>query len=157
MLRRSVLPIILLFTAGCDDGLLDPAEQRALAAAEASWQRAALQSYRFEYRMSCFCDPATMQWMRISVQQGAVTEVVYADSTDVVPPLLEGWPTVDELFARIHRLQNDGSAKVDDVTVEFDASLGYPTRISVAMDEDVLDGGVIHMARNLVPATGGIR
>jgi hypothetical protein len=37
------------------------------------------------------------------------------------------------------------------VTVEFDATIGYPTRISVIMDEGVLDGGVIHVTRNLVP------
>ena len=151
MRRYLSLGITLVLAGGCGGDPFSQSEERALAAAEEKWQAAALGSYTFEYRLTCFCEVAYVQWMRIAVEAGGVAEVVYVDSTDVALET-EGWPTVDELFERIDHLREDGSSNVSGVDLEFDATLGYPTLINVVMDRGIADGGATHEARNLSPA-----
>ena len=151
MSRFVLLSVAVVTATGCNSDLWDPAEERALASAEAKWQAAGLHSYTFEYRASCFCDPAVLEWMRIGVVDGVVAEVVYAVSTDVSPPVLDAWPAVEELFARIHRLRDGESSHTREVDIDFDPTLGYPTLIRVAMDRDIVDGGATYYTRRLTP------
>lgn len=148
MLRYLRLGIPFVVATACASDPFSPAEERALAAAEARWEAAGPESYTFEYMVSCFCDPRG--WMRIAVEDGVVTAVVYADSAHVaVEP--DGWPTVEDLFTRIRELAEGGSDHGRDVRVEFDETLGYPTAIDVTYDSSVQDGGVFYSTRNLTP------
>jgi hypothetical protein len=135
--------------AACDGSLLSPAEERALTEARAAWNSAGYQSYVFEYRRVCFCEGA--EWMRITVSDGAVSEVVYADSADVEHPAPEQWPTVDELLSRLETLRSEGSDIVAELDVTFDPVLGYPAYYSIEMTRNVADGDATHWIRSLAP------
>lgn len=139
---RLAIPLIL---AACSSDPFSPAEERALAAAEERWQAAGPASYTFEYLMGCFCE--SHGWMRISVQDGAVATAVFADSAHVAVEF-DGWPTVEDLFARIRELAEGSSSHGRDVEVEFDDVLGYPTSIHVTYDDSVQDAGVFYTVRN---------
>jgi hypothetical protein len=135
--------------AACDGSLLSPSEERALVEARANWEAAGFRSYVFEYRRVCFCEGA--EWMRITVTDDAVTEVVYADSADVEHPAPEQWPTVDELLSRLETLQAEGSDVVAELDVTFDPGFGYPAYYSIETTRNVADGGATHWIRSLAP------
>ena len=143
---RSLTACTLALGTACSDGLLTPGEAGALAAAEEKWEARAPDAYTFEYASSSAW--GFRGWARISVREGLVTGVVYPDSADATPDV-GGWPTVDSLFARIHALQRTPSRNLEDVDVEFDETLGYPTLISLGYDRDLQDAGIIYLARNL--------
>jgi hypothetical protein len=135
--------------AACDGSLLSPAEERALVEAQAAWDAAGYRSYVFEYRRVCFCESA--EWMRITVTDDVVSDVVYADSADVAHPAPEQWPTVDELLARLQTLRSEGGDLVAELDVTFDPLLGYPTFYSIEMTRNVADGDSTHWIRSLAP------
>ena len=148
MLRHLRLGIPILLATACTGDPFSPAEERALVAAEERWQAAGPASYTFEYLVSCFCEPHG--WLRIAVEDGAVATVVYADSAHVALDA-DGWPAVEDLFARVRELADGGSANGRDVDAEFEQTLGYPTSIDVTYDRSVQDGGVSYSVRNFTP------
>jgi hypothetical protein len=101
------------------------------------WQTHAIDSYRFDIERICFCIPGSYE---VVVKGGQVTSVTAAKGGSVPPGSeeLKGFPlTVPDLFDEIERW-----ASADSIEVEYDAELGFPTRISVdpmhnAIDEEV--------------------
>jgi len=129
---------------------LSTGELRALSDAEARWARRGFQDYTFETMRSCFCDPLVTQWARVEVRGGVATRVVSLETGAEVSPQQRGYfPTVDGLFNRIRRATTDES--LDDIEVEFDPVLGFPTRIVFQTRPNILDGGSETNARSVAP------
>lgn len=59
-------------------------------------------------------------------------------------------PEVFELIEGASR-QSDYTA----IEAQYDATLGYPTRLELRCKEDVLDCGALYELQNLTPGTGG--
>lgn len=126
---------------------MSPVESLELQQAEARWASRPFQSYSFEMRVSCFCAPALNEWSRIEVVNGAVTRVVAIANGIEVTPVDRGYfPTVERLFADIRRASREDW--VEDVDVQFDAALGYPTMIRFEPKRGILDAGSSYELRN---------
>jgi len=64
-------------------------------------------------------------------------------------PSLLGWVTVDETFDQIENLAR--STHLQELEVEYDPVLGYPTRVSNTCAPEVQDCGGTLTLRNLTP------
>lgn len=147
----AVLTLLLVATA-CNTPL-SPNELRQLVEAEARWASRGFADYAIEARESCFCPPALNQWSRVEVVDGLVDRVtVVATGTDVAEEDRTRFPTVEYLFDVIRR-SNDRD--YDELIVEFDPELGFPTRVELHDKPDVTDGGVAYFMRN-ASALGGL-
>ena len=83
MRRLAAFAVVLLL--GCDKS---PLEQSAdeLREARALWQEQGITSYQFELRYGCFCPPEVVRPVTITVINGVMTSMVYADSGTAAPP-----------------------------------------------------------------------
>ena len=145
----SALVVLAASLTACESPL-SPAELRALADAEARWAARGFQDYTFEIRRSCFCEPLITQWARVEVVGGQMTRVVLLDTGAEVPPAQRGrFVTVEQVFTSI-RAANQNEL-LDDVIVEYDQQLGFPTRVRFIAKPDILDGGSASYLRNAGP------
>ena len=144
-----VLSALALCVAACESPL-SPGELLALGDAEARWARRSFEDYAFEIRRSCFCDPFITTWARVEVVGGAVSRVVFVESgAEATAQELGRFPTVEGIFARIRAAMDDES--LEDISVEFDPALGFPTRVVFQTKPDILDGGISTYVRNVGP------
>lgn len=140
--------IVVLFLAGCGGGSSSSVElsdeQVALNQNLAQWEEARIESYEYQYRRSCFCPPLEA---RVRVQGGEVAEAFYtADGTYLSDSESEGLYTVSELFTVVQNAINEGAHSLE---VDYHATLGYPTRIAIDWDEQVVDDEISHYAQSL--------
>lgn len=144
----AIMLIATLTALGCalvdGDGRL-PAIDRA----EARWDAAALTSYRFEFRASCFCAPEYVEWATVDVRDDTVHAVVLRATGEPPEELpASAWLTVDELFDLMRATLERAPDRFE---AQYDATLGYPTRVDVVEDFDVADGGAIYQLTALTP------
>lgn len=105
----------------------------ASVAARLRWQALAPSAYRLIVSQRCRCDAGTP--FKSDVRDGLVVSRrggVRSDERPVQPPLR----TVEQLFAQALRAIDGGA---DDVTVDFDPALGYPSRIRIDPRRNVAD------------------
>jgi hypothetical protein len=120
-----------------------------VAEAQARWAARAFPDYAFEIRRSCFRAPVT-QWARVEVAAGHVDRVVLLESNaEVLVAELSLFPTVEDVFSSILRASDAGW--VEDVRVEFDRNLGFPTHVALVAKPEILDGGSSSFLRNAGP------
>lgn len=135
---RTFLVVLLGFPAyvsGCSNAV-GPAEHE-LEEARSRWETAALDDYRFDYALRCFCTPPSLVPVRIDVRDDRVVAVEPLDP-DRGPILAEEeYPTVDELFVRVEEALERDPHEV--VRLQFDAALGYPADIFFDFREQVAD------------------
>ena len=137
-----------LAAAGCG-GPLSPSQFFELERARARWESAAMTSYTVESRILCFCPAHLAVWTRLSIRDN---QVIDAQPLEPLPPgsfpTPAGWPTVTDLFDRIE--QSIRAEYVESVTVRYDPVLGYPQRIAVRCQSNVVDCGVTYEMRSVV-------
>jgi hypothetical protein len=106
-----------------------------LAAARSVWIAAAPATYEFTYSRLCFClveFPA-----RVQVDAGVVTRVVDLQSSETLSAERNaGFPTVEELFIELDDLIRLEPFRLE---VQYDPELGYPSFVSVDIEERVVD------------------
>lgn len=129
-MRRTLLVALLALAAGAppalaqdartDASIADGSAQRALDRARAEWKAAAVRSYRFEVRTSCFCPPAEPE--RFVVRGGR------ASSTS---PLA----TIPRLHRVVQRAIDD---RVERLFVRF-GKLGIPRSIGIDRSTSIAD------------------
>lgn len=128
---------------------LSPGETHALDEAEARWAARPFQSYVVDIRVSCFCPPVVNRWSRVEVVDGSVTRVVTLESgIEVSPEERRYFRTVEQLFDHIREVAQ--ADHIEDIVVEFDRELGYPTFIRFDPKDGILDAGSEHHLRNAV-------
>jgi hypothetical protein len=144
--RPLAFAVVAGFLSACTSPL-SPGESRALEDAEARWAARPFQSYAFEMRVGCFCAPALNDINRIEVVAGTVTRVVSLTSGTEVPAVERVYfPTIERLFDDIRRASREDW--VDDIEVQFDGVLGYPTSIRFQPKRGILDAGSTYELRN---------
>jgi hypothetical protein len=99
-------------------------------------------------RHDCFCTPEQIGPVQIRVQQGTITSVALLETGEAADPA--AWFTIEELFDRIPVLAKEDG--VDDVTAEYDATLGFPTSVVVRFKEGILDAGSSYTVSALAPS-----
>ena len=153
MLRDPRVPFIGLLSCvltACTSPL-SPGELLALRQAEARWAARPFQAYTYETVTSCGeCSDIVRQAVRVAVSSGQVVGVVLvANDSALAPQDRTSFTSVDGLFARIRRYQDEDWVR--DVVVEFDPQLGYPTSIGTFPKAGIMDAGATQFVRNLVP------
>lgn len=139
---------LVLLVEGCSDPT-SPEEAR-LTAAQRRWEaaRPASNSYTMQQRVVCFCITGATPF-QVTVTSGTVTRAVNlttGESTSVAPQTQ--FRTIDQLFARAR----EGLARQGVVTsIVFDATLGYPTTLSLDPVREVADDEVTYVTSNVVP------
>jgi hypothetical protein len=138
MSSHSLIAVIAtLAVTACSSSPFTPDEARELGSARARWQQRPFADYSFETTHGCFCPPELIGPVRIVVRQGAIESVTRLDTGDTAPPT--DWYTIEDLFERIPDFgDQDG---VDDVVVQYDEALGFPTSIEVRFDQGIQDAG----------------
>jgi hypothetical protein len=131
---RLILPLILL--SGCSlfgDGVDDELEE-----ARRRWVRAEVAHYRFTLTLGCFCLESGPYL--IEVQSGEIVAFEPLGEHEIPGDSLDrARLTIDDLFGFISEAFADDA---DEITVEYDPALGYPTSISIdyvreAVDEEI--------------------
>ena len=124
-----------------------PEVAAALAANQAKWNEAALTSYTFNQQRLCFCLVEFVQQVTVEVADDQIQSINYVESGEAVTDAFDFYLTVPGLFALI-----DDALKrnADNIDVEFDEVLGYPSRINIDYDFRIADEEVTYTSENLV-------
>ena len=148
-------PLLLLLSLGCSGSdPISPQELSSLTRAETLWRARPFGDYSYEMIQSCFCPPVSGRWTRVTVRQGIVADAQALDPDPMFPvDQLVYWMPIDSLFGRLKRAANDATVRevYRDIIVEFDAALGYPTRVEWISKPTVQDAGVVYALRNVRP------
>ena len=115
-------------TAACSDSTSPHWVQLAeLEQQQSAWQSQNLHDYSFEYHHQF---GGAIEAARVLVAADTVEGAmdIDADTAISIDQQYE-WPTIDDLFARA---KSALASENVEVTVEYDPSLGYPTRIDVS-------------------------
>ena len=115
---NSVRPVVYAAAIALLASCSDSTAPRNVVDARSLWRSQNISSYSYVAERVCFClggsEPVTIQ-----VVQGKVSSVIVVATGAQIPT--GGWPTIDELFDEI--IANPPT------TVQFNAALGYPTRV----------------------------
>lgn len=134
--------LVLSTLAGCAD---EPPTSVAQGP-RATWADAGIDTYTITIERMCFCPDVGPY--EVSVEDGEAVSVT-KDGEDV--PLddesLATWPlTVEDLFAEV----DDAERTADDVTVSYDATLGFPRKIFIDHIENAIDDEMSYVVRDLL-------
>ena len=134
---RAVAAAALVTLGACGDDLTGPARGADLERARQRWSVVRPAEYAYTLRRSCFCGPEVTRPVQITVRNGTVVELRYADTGVLVDqrwaPL---FPSIDGLFAII----DDAIARrAERLDLEFDATLGYPVEIDIDYSTRIAD------------------
>ena len=105
----------------------------------AKWEDADLSSYEYRYQKVCECHREQPSDTIVTVEQGSIVAVRY-DRDDYlqevpVPPEKYDWfRTVDDLFALVAGALEREAV----VRASYEGELGYPTRIYIDYDQDLV-------------------
>ena len=138
-LRQALLlalPALTLVLAGaCRDPYRTVRDE--LRENRAKWQSQGARDYSYRLQIGCFCPQEITQPVIVEVRDGVATSIVYAEGgASATSEIFQSYDTIDELFATVQGAIND---KVDEVTVTYDAGLGYPIRIYIDPRKTAID------------------
>ncbi len=143
-------------------GLADRADSRLLNRAEVEldshlslWQQARSGDYSYEYNVLCECSDNFGQPVKVTVTNGEIKSVVYAESGEMGkagdPPVISGSPryhTIDRLFDVIQEAIDN---EADQITVSYDSEFGYPTNIDIDRNINAIDDEYVLTATRFLP------
>src|ERR687895_854125 len=139
------MALVLTLGVGACSSPFGPGEARILATARAQWEQRPFADYTFAARHGCFCPPEHVGPVRITVRQGAIVSVTLLETGELVDPA--HWFTIEQLYGRIPSwAEHDG---VEDVSVDYDPTLGFPSRVQVRYDEGIADAGDTYTISNV--------
>ena len=120
-----------------------------------SWGHTGASDYKYEYRVLCECSDNLGQTVKVTVSDGNVVSVVYAESGEYGklgdPPMAAGSPryhTIDGLFDLI---QTAIMRTPDQLIVRYDGEFGYPTNIEIDYWIDAIDDEYTLVANAYAP------
>lgn len=97
---------------------------------QSKWAAQQIKNYQFVFRRICFCLQDYVRPVIITVRDGKIQAVRYADRDQLlVPPdQFNRYLTIDELFATI---QQAIERQAHRITATYDPRRGFPTSISI--------------------------
>ncbi|MBN3923799.1 DUF6174 domain-containing protein [Nostoc sp. NMS4] len=101
------------------------------------WERANISNYRITVSNSCFCIPDARGPVIIEVRNGQPTSITsVATGKPVNPEFFQKYNTIPKLF---NVIQDAIKRKAYNLNVEYNAKLGYPTKINIDYDSKIAD------------------
>jgi hypothetical protein len=107
-------------------------EQSELDDAREKWDADAPSHYRYVQDEWAFAD--SVGPVRIEVQDGEIVEALIVETDEPAPDSRA--LTIEDLFAMV---QDELDGDPDDITVEYDAELGFPASVDVDPIENAMD------------------
>ena len=144
MLYRQCIAYLAVACCLVTDSLAQGLNQNELDMWRSNWDGQQLSDYGYRFQRSCFCLPELAREVVVRVEGGAVISV-----TDTQTHLgfdVSNFPTVNDLF---DDLQSAVDFPAASISAEFDATLGYPTRVFIDLDELIADEEEIFSATDL--------
>ncbi len=113
------------------------------------WRAQGIDSYTYDYQLSCFCGGPAIQPVTIEVRDGEVVEVTSRETGEPVDPeFLEEFPTVEDLFEEIREALRREPFRFE---ATYHPGLGHPQEMFVDFEEHVNDEERGFTASNLAP------
>lgn len=140
--RRALAAALtgVLALAGISACTLSDPEPRAAAPeleeARELWRSQGLDSYAYDYGLTCFCGGPGVPPVRIEVIDGEVADVRLLDGGEA-PFEPEAYPTVEDLFDRIEEQLARDPFRI--VRLEFHPETGHPTDVFLDFLPNVAD------------------
>ncbi len=101
------------------------------------WEQANIYNYRITVSNSCFCIPDARGPVVIQVRNGQTTSITsVATGKPVNPQFFQKYDTIPELF---NVIQDAINRKASNLDVEYNAKLGYPTKINIDYSSQIAD------------------
>lgn len=119
-----------------------------LAENRTKWAAQGAADYTFNFSRSCFCLPDYTREATLAVASGQINSATYVDDGAVVAAqVVREYKTIEGLFAAIEGAIATGAAQID---VEFDAALGFPSKVFIDEDFRIADEEAWYSAGKVV-------
>ena len=100
------------------------------------WEKASTSQYVLEQTLHCFC-PNSGRPAKLIIYGDQVGYAMFTDTNEEIPENQLGlYKSVDDLFDFIDELKKRNPYKLE---IEYDPDFGYPTRIYVNRNEQIID------------------
>jgi len=153
-MRRLVIACTAATLAACADIPSGPVGTTDFDAALQRWQHAAVDAYRYDVQVSCFCGDQRTRPVTVVVVNGQTVSLEYADSlTPADTILFSDVRTMDRLFDRLRSILDRHPALF---AATYDPTFGYPLAVTVDPDAQIVDEEVAYYVSNfyrLLPAS----
>ena len=131
-------------TFACSDSQI----QQRLNDSHSKWVAKNMKDYQYTFNWACFCPPEHNKPVVVTVRNGVVSAVKYADGSGAVDKAKYSiYKTIEGLF---EFLQEAINRKAYRIKVSYDATLGYPTLASIDYDQRISDEEMSFKAGSLV-------
>ncbi|MEH2168341.1 MAG: DUF6174 domain-containing protein [Nostoc sp.] len=101
------------------------------------WEQANISNYRITVSNSCFCIQDARGPVVIEVRNGQTTSITsVATGKPVNPQFFQQYNTIPKLF---NVIQDAINRKAFNLDVEYNAKLGYPTKINIDYNSQIAD------------------
>jgi Family of unknown function (DUF6174) len=111
------------------------------------WNQQGIRNYRYTLSNSCFCIPEARGPVIIEVRNGITTSITSKETGQPVnPEFFQQYDTIPRLF---NVIRNAIARRADNLDVEYDSKLGYPTQINIDYSFQIADEEVFLTIENL--------
>lgn len=101
------------------------------------WNQQNISNYRYTLTRSCFCTAEARGPVIVEVRNGVTTSVTsVATGQPVSADLFKEYDTVPKLF---NVIKDAIARKASSLTVEYNSTLGYPTKINIDYNAQIAD------------------
>lgn len=139
-MKKLLLVLMTLVLAACSAVAGASGNQSEIEQNKEKWQDANISHYRYNLHLSCFCVFVENMPLVIEVQDGEVVSMEFENGAEIDPAirqeLFDKYATIDRIFAELEAGLN-GAA--DKVTIEYDATYGFPTKADIDFVEEAID------------------
>jgi hypothetical protein len=137
---KKLLVLLMTFVlAACTAAGNAMGSQSEIEQNKEKWQDQGISHYRYQLHISCFCVFNEDMPLIIEVQDGNVVSMEFQSGKEIdsgLHELFDKYATIDRLFAE---LEADLNGAADKVTVEYDATYGFPTKAEIDFIEQAID------------------
>lgn len=139
-MKKLLLVLMTLVLAACTALAGAAGDQSEIEQNKEKWQDANPSHYRYNLHISCFCVFVENMPLVIEVQDGEVVSMEFENGAEIDPSirqdLFDKYATMDRIFAE---LEADLDGAADKVTIEYDATYGFPTKADIDFVEEAID------------------
>ena len=102
------------------------------------WESQAIQHYRFNLEVGCFCPWNALMPLTIEVKNGAIVSMVGSNGGDITPYLdtFRAHATIESLFDLV---DSAISKRVYNLVVQYDPKYGFPASIVIDPSRMIMD------------------
>ncbi len=137
----NILFLIFLFCACKNESINSPE-----ILTHSQWQALNIENYEFEQRVVCFCTPPAGRFHKITVESGAIVEIIDLEDDRSLPSEnFDFFKTISQLLEFVESIDPDSVAVFN---IEYDSNFGFPSSIYVDFDSFTLDEEIGYETRN---------